>query len=47
MEKDLPIKLDRETLGQLATEQLVEIIIKQVLAIETLNKRILELEQEV
>lgn len=47
MEKDLPIKLDRETLGQLATEQLVEIIIKQAFATETLNKRILELEQEV
>lgn len=45
MEKDLPLKLDRETLGQLATEQLVDIIIEQAIAIETLNKRILELEQ--
>jgi len=47
MEKDLPLKLDRETLGQMATEQLVDIIIEQAIITETLNKRILELEQEV
>jgi hypothetical protein len=47
MEKDLPLKLDRETLGQMATEQLVDIIIEQAIVTQTLNKRILELEQEV
>ena len=45
MEKDLPLKLDRETLRQLATEQLVDMIIEQAIATETLNKKILELEQ--
>lgn len=39
MEKDLPLKLDREILGQLATEQLVDIIIEQALAIEQLKSR--------
>lgn len=47
MEKNLPLKLDRETLRQLATEQLVEIIVEQAIATEKLNSRILELEQEV
>lgn len=47
MEKDLPLKLDREPLLQLAPSQLVDIIVEQALAIEKLNKRILELEQEV
>jgi transposase len=47
MEKDLPLKLDREILGQLATEQLVDIIIERALAIERLKSRIVELEQEV
>ncbi|MEH1899335.1 MAG: DUF6444 domain-containing protein [Nostoc sp.] len=47
MEKDLPLKLDRETLRQLATEQLVEIIVEQAIATEKLNSRISELEQEV
>ncbi len=47
MEKDLPLKLNRETLKQLPLEQLVEIVIEQALATEKLNKRILELEQEV
>lgn len=47
MEKNLPLKLDRETLRQLATEQLVEIIIEQAITTEKLNSRILELEQEV
>jgi hypothetical protein len=32
MEKDLPLKLDRETLGQMATEQLVDIIIEQAVS---------------
>jgi transposase len=40
MEKDLLLKLDREILGQLATEQLVDIIIEQVLAIEQLKSRV-------
>ncbi|WYL97252.1 MAG: IS66 family transposase [Gloeotrichia echinulata IR180] len=47
MEKDLPVKLDRETLLQLAGEQLVDIIAGQAIAIDKLNSRILELEQEV
>ena len=45
MEKNLPLKLDRETLGQLGTEQLVDIIIEQAIVAEKLNSRILELEQ--
>ena len=32
MEKNLPLNLDRETLGQLGLAQLVEIIIEQALA---------------
>ncbi len=47
MEKDLPLKLERETLLQLAPEQLVDIIFEQALATIKLNSRILELEQEV
>ena len=47
MEKDLPLKLDREILGQLSKEQLVDMIIEQAIATEKLNSRILELEQEV
>ncbi|BAY45702.1 transposase IS66 [Scytonema sp. HK-05] len=47
MEKNLPVKLERETLLQLAPKQLVEIIIEQAIATERLNKRILQLEQEV
>jgi transposase len=47
MEKDLPLKLNRETLRQLPPEQLVDIIIEQALTIEKQNQRILELEQEV
>lgn len=46
MEKALPGTLDRNTLKQLSAEQLVEIIIEQAIATEKLNKRILELEQE-
>jgi transposase len=47
MEKNLPLELDRETLRQLAPEQLVEIIVEQAIATIKLNSRILELEQEV
>jgi transposase len=47
MEKDLPLYLERETLLQLAPEQLVDIIFEQALATIKLNSRILELEQEV
>ncbi len=47
MEKDLPVKLNRETLLQLAPEQLVDIIVEQAIAIEKLNSRILELEEKV
>jgi transposase len=47
MEKDLPRQLDREILGQLATEQLVEMIIEQAIAIDQLKSRIVELEQQV
>ena len=46
MEKDLPPKLERETLLQLAPEQLVDIIVEQAIATEKLNSRILKLEQE-
>jgi transposase len=47
MEKDLPPKLDRESLKQLATEQLVELIMEQAIAIEKLRSKVLELEQEI
>lgn len=47
MGKDLPLKLERETLLQLAPEQLVDIIVEQAIAIEKLNSRILELEEKV
>ncbi|MHC5938959.1 hypothetical protein [Nostoc sp.] len=47
MEKDLPPKLDRESLKQLATEQLVELIMEQAIAIEKLRTKVLELEQEI
>jgi transposase len=43
MEKNLPRELERETLIQLAPEQLVEIIVKQAIAALKLNERILEL----
>ncbi len=39
MQKDLSIKLDSESLKQLATEQLAEIIIEQAIAIEQLKSR--------
>jgi transposase len=44
MEKDLPLKLERETLLQLAPEQLVDIIVEQAIATIKLTSRILELE---
>lgn len=47
MEKDLPAKLDHESLKQLAKEQLVELIMEQAIAIEKLRTKVLELEQEI
>ncbi|WP_445251061.1 MULTISPECIES: DUF6444 domain-containing protein [unclassified Microcoleus] len=47
MQKERPPKLDSEKLSQLATEQLVEIIIEQAKAIEQLKCRVVELEQEI
>jgi len=47
MQKDLPPKLESEILKQLATEQLVEIIIEQGKTIEKLTSRVIELEQEI
>lgn len=47
MGKDLLLKLERETLLQLAPSQLVDIIVEQAIAIEKLNSRILELEEKV
>ena len=47
MEKNLPRKLDREILKQLATEQLVEVIIEEGKSIEKLTKRVVELEEEI
>ncbi|MEO3705057.1 hypothetical protein [Trichormus azollae] len=47
MEKNLPPKLDRKILKQLATEQLVEIIIEEGNSIEKLTNRVVELEEEI
>ncbi|HYX12972.1 MAG TPA: IS66 family transposase [Nostoc sp.] len=47
MGKDLFLKLEHETLLQLAPEQLVDIIVEQAIAIEKLNSRILELEEKI
>ncbi|MEO3707218.1 hypothetical protein [Trichormus azollae] len=47
MGKNQPQKLDRKILKQLATEQLVEIIIKQGKSIEMLTNRVVELEKEI
>lgn len=47
MGKNLLLKLERETLLQLAPSQLVDIIVEQAIAIEKLNSRILELEEKV
>lgn len=47
MEKTLPPKLESETLKQLATEQLVEMLIEQGKTIEKLTSRVIELEKEI
>ncbi|BAZ29660.1 transposase IS66 (plasmid) [Cylindrospermum sp. NIES-4074] len=47
MQKDLPPKLESETLRQLATEQLVEMIIEQANAIVQLKSKVIELQQEI
>ena len=47
MEKNLRPKLDREIFKQLATEQLVEIIIEEGKSIEKLTNRVVELEEEI
>ena len=47
MEKKLGLKLDREILKQLGTEQLVEIITDQGKSIENLTNRVVELEKEI
>ena len=47
MGKDLLLKLERETLLQLAPSQLVDIIVEQAIAIKKLNSRILELEEKI
>jgi transposase len=47
MEKNLPRKLDTEILKQLATEQVVEIIIEEGKSIEKLTNRVVELEKEI
>ncbi|MEO3706166.1 hypothetical protein [Trichormus azollae] len=47
MEKNLPRKLDTEILNQLATEQLVEIIVEEGKSIEKLTNRVVELEKEI
>ncbi|MEG4204429.1 hypothetical protein QUA20_10920 [Microcoleus sp. Pol7_A1] len=46
MKKESPLKLESEILNQLATEQLVEIIIEQAKAIEQLKSRVVELEKK-
>ena len=47
MERNLLRKLDREILKQLATEQLVEIIIEEGKSIEKLTNRVLQLQTEI
>jgi transposase len=47
MQKDLPQRLDDQSLKKLAPEQLVKIIIEQARTIEKLNKTIVELEQQI
>jgi transposase len=46
MEENLPRKLDIEILKQLATEQVVEIIIEEGNSIEKLTNRVVELEKK-
>jgi transposase len=47
MEKNLPQKLHTEILKQLATEQVVEMIIEEGNSIEKLTNRVVELEKEI
>jgi transposase len=47
MEKNLPPKLETEILKQLATEQVVEMIIEEGKTIEKLTNRVVELEKEI
>jgi transposase len=47
MEKNLPPKLETEILKQLATEQVVEMIIEEGKSIEKLTNRVVELEKEI
>jgi transposase len=47
MKKEPSLKLDSETLNQLAPSQLVEIIIEQAKAIEQLKSRVVELEKKI
>jgi transposase len=47
VEKNLPRKLDTEILKQLATEQVVEMIIEEGNSIENLTTRVVELEKEI
>ena len=47
MERNLPRKLERDILKQLATEQMVEIIIEEGKSIERLPNRVVELEEEI
>jgi transposase len=45
MERNLPRKVDTEILKQLATEQLLEIIIEEGKSIEKLINRVVEIEK--
>jgi transposase len=47
MEKNLPPKLETEILKQLATEQVVEMIIEEGNSIEKLRNGVVELEKEI
>jgi transposase len=47
MEKNLPQTLDTEILKQLATEEVVEMIIEEGKSIEKLTNRVVELEKEI
>jgi transposase len=47
METNLPRKLERDILKQLATEQLVEMIIEEGKSIEKLTNKVVELEKEI
>ena len=47
MDKDLPKKQDQESLSQLPTEQLVNMIIEQAIVIQELQADVKELKQEI